>query len=325
MSNKELEVTNPMKELAGFLHADPEVLKSVLKKTVFKNCLADEEFMSAVMTANAYKLNPILKQIYAFATKGGGIIPVVSVDGWVQIVNSQANYDGMEQNENRDEKGNVISITTKMYHKDKKYPTSVTEYMSECKDEAKDPWKRWPIRMLNHKSYIQCARKAFGISGIYDEDEAARIAESIPVGKEEVEQPLEKKTVEKAKEVKKEKTTEVAAEVIETTAVEENKKTNKISMQALKKAANNTVGDIQAFVKDIKCFVTKSAKEYTVINAIDSYQGPIHEEIKIKIWGKHILNKGSEYLFGNVKVTEYVSKTDGTNKRDYIAESFIEE
>jgi len=32
--------------------------------------------------------------------------------------------------------------------------------------------------MLRHKALIQCARIAFGFSGIYDEDEAARIVET---------------------------------------------------------------------------------------------------------------------------------------------------
>jgi hypothetical protein len=40
-----------------------------------------------------------------------------------------------------------------------------------------DPWKQWPRRMLRHKAAIQCARVAFGISGVMEPDEAERFRE----------------------------------------------------------------------------------------------------------------------------------------------------
>ena len=51
----------------------------------------------------------------------------------------------------------------------------MTEYYSECV-RSTDPWKM-KHRMLRHKALIQAARYAFGFSGIYDEDEGAKIAE----------------------------------------------------------------------------------------------------------------------------------------------------
>ncbi|KAF1011203.1 MAG: hypothetical protein GAK29_04983 [Acinetobacter bereziniae] len=66
------------------------------------------------------------------------------------------------------------SCTCKIYRKDREHPTVVTEYLSECQGTS-EPWKKYPKRMLRHKALIQCARVAFGFSGIYDEDEAKRI------------------------------------------------------------------------------------------------------------------------------------------------------
>ena len=43
--------------------------------------------------------------------------------------------------------------------------------MEECYRQT-DTWKMKPRRMLQHKTAIQCARYAFGLSGIIDEDEA---------------------------------------------------------------------------------------------------------------------------------------------------------
>jgi len=50
--------------------------------------------------------------------------------------------------------------------------------MAECKRDGVGPWKSHPRRMLRHKALIQCARLAFGYTGIYDEDEAQRITEA---------------------------------------------------------------------------------------------------------------------------------------------------
>ncbi|MFK5282551.1 recombinase RecT, partial [Lacticaseibacillus paracasei] len=74
---------------------DPIKLMATLKATVFKNA-TDNELLALVVVANEYRLNPLTKEIYAFQAKGGGIVPVVSVDGWVSMVNDHPAMDGME-------------------------------------------------------------------------------------------------------------------------------------------------------------------------------------------------------------------------------------
>jgi len=165
-------------EMSRRLDVSAPTLEATLKATAFKECKTNEQFVSAVIVANTYRLNPILKEMYAFPSKGGAVIPIVSVDGWISLINRQADLDGMELIENRGDDGAVESITCKIYNKNRKIPTITTEYMSECCDNTKDTWKRWPIRMLRHKSLIQCARIAFGFSGIYDPDEGERIIQS---------------------------------------------------------------------------------------------------------------------------------------------------
>ena len=64
-----------------------------------------------------------------------------------------------------------------IYRKDRSHPVVVREYIDECSRD-KGPWQTHPKRMLRHKAFIQAARMAFGFSGIYDEDEAERIAEA---------------------------------------------------------------------------------------------------------------------------------------------------
>lgn len=156
--------------MAGKIHVDPAKLHATLKATVFKGA-SDEELLALVVVANTYGLNPMLKELYAFPAKGGGIVPVVSIDGWVSMVNGHPQMDGMEFEEHYSESGKLEAITCKLWRKDRNRPISVTEHLSECKRPT-DPWKM-EHRMLRHKAMMQCARYAFGFSGLTDEDEAA--------------------------------------------------------------------------------------------------------------------------------------------------------
>ena len=155
--------------MANRCNVDPAKLLQTLKSTVFKGA-SDDELLALVVVANEYKLNPLTKEIYAFPAKGGGIVPVVSIDGWVSMVNDHPQMDGMEFEEHVDDTGKLSSITCRLWRKDRNRPISVTEHLSECRRNT-DPWKM-EHRMLRHKALMQCARYAFGFSGVTDEDEA---------------------------------------------------------------------------------------------------------------------------------------------------------
>lgn len=180
---------NALEALACRLQVSKEALQQTLKKTAFQDCKTNEEFIACVIVANTYKLNPILKELYAFSAKGGAVVPIVSVDGWIKISRNHPDYDGVELIENKDQSGKVVSVTAKFYLKNVTHPVMVTEYMEECFQPSKEPWKKWPIRMLRHKAYIQGARVAFGFSGIYDEDEAERIVEATAAEVKAIEEP----------------------------------------------------------------------------------------------------------------------------------------
>lgn len=136
--------------------------------------LSKAEFAAFLLVSKEYGLNPLTKEIYAFPAKGGGIVPILSIDGWISLVNSHKQCNGFEFEFHDDSDGNLISCTCKMYRKDRERPIIVTEYFEECKRDT-EPW-RMKHRMLRHKALIQAARYAFGFSGIYDEDEGETIA-----------------------------------------------------------------------------------------------------------------------------------------------------
>ena len=147
----------------------------VLKDTCFKGEVTDAQMTALLVVADKYNLNPFLKEIYAFPAKGGGIIPIVSIDGWISIVNNHPMFDGVEF-VTTGQGSQPESIECIFFRKDRSHPTRITEYFSECV-RSSDPWKSHPKRMLRHKAYIQAARVAFGFGGIYDQDEAERILE----------------------------------------------------------------------------------------------------------------------------------------------------
>jgi hypothetical protein len=162
---------------------DRQMFERTMMATVIPGGKATPEQVAAVMlVADQYKLNPLTKEIYAFPAKGGGIVPVVGVDGWIKLMNDSPQADGVALVENFDEKGAFVSVTATIYRKDRTHPTVVTEYLAECM-RATEPWRQWPRRQLRHKALIQGTRIAFGFSGIHDPDEAERIVEAQAVSR----------------------------------------------------------------------------------------------------------------------------------------------
>ena len=164
----------------------PEVL-DILKATVFKTRDAvptDAQMTALLIVANQYGLNPWTKEIYAYPDKQNGIVPVVGVDGWARIINEHPQLDGIEfaySPETVDHRGKACHawIECLIYRKDRTRPIVVREYFAEVVRSLSysTPWDTHPNRMHRHKTLIQCARIAFGFAGIFDDDEAERIAE----------------------------------------------------------------------------------------------------------------------------------------------------
>lgn len=164
------ELIRDVANIAGM--TDANECAAVLAKSIIPNGAKPEEIVTFMAIAKQYRLNPITKEIYAFA-KGGGVQPIVSIDGWLKIINSHPQFNGMEFSDHLAADGSLQSVTCRIFRKDRDHPVEVTEYMSECRRDTA-PWNQWPSRMLRHKATIQAARYAFGFSGIVDPDEAER-------------------------------------------------------------------------------------------------------------------------------------------------------
>jgi hypothetical protein len=168
-----------MGSLAERYQMDPVKLLDTLRATCIKGNATNEQVQAFCIVAQKYGLDPFLKEIHAFAAQGGGIVPIVGIDGWSKIANSTGRMNGVSFA--FDGSGPDMSCTCTIYVKDRERPTEITEYLSECKRNT-PPWNQYPRRMLRHRAFIQCVRLAFGLGGIYDEDEARDVLRNAEAG-----------------------------------------------------------------------------------------------------------------------------------------------
>lgn len=132
---------------------------------------SNEQIAAFMAVCHEYDLNPFTREIFAFPTKGGGIQPVVSIDGRLKYINKQADYDGMDISmEMKEDKKTPYSCTVLIHRKGFGHATPVTEYYDEC-FRPTDPWKQMPRRMLRHKAIKEASRVVYGLT-VPDEDEA---------------------------------------------------------------------------------------------------------------------------------------------------------
>ena len=154
----------------------PDTFEATLRATVVPRNCTREEFVVFALVAKKYGLNPLLREIYAIPKKGGGIQPVVAVDGWYHLANDHPQYDGIEFEDLFDDNNKFTGVTCRVWRKDRSRPTVVTEWLSECRMNT-EPWQKWERRMTRHKAGIQGIRVALGFSGIVDPDEADRFTQ----------------------------------------------------------------------------------------------------------------------------------------------------
>lgn len=181
VSNVPAKAPSLLAKMAGRFSVDPAKMLTTLKATCFKGNVSDEQMMALLIVADQYGLNPWTKEIYAFPDKNNGIVPVVGVDGWIRIINSNPDYESMTFAEGPPSENNIPEwIQCTIHLRNRSAPMVIKEWFVECVRET-GPWKSHPRRMLRHKAMIQCARLALGFVGIYDPDEAERIANAIDI------------------------------------------------------------------------------------------------------------------------------------------------
>lgn len=162
-----------MRAMADRFGMETAAFEKTLMETVMPKNTSREAVAAFLLVANEHGLNPFTREIFAFEGQGGGVRPIVSIDGWIRLVNEHPKCNGFDLVDVFHPDGTLDHVEARFYRTDRQHPVIVREYLAECTRKT-EPWTRWPRRMLRHKAFIQGARYAFGFAGIEDEDEAER-------------------------------------------------------------------------------------------------------------------------------------------------------
>jgi len=139
---------------------------------------SEPDLIRLLLSAERLCLDPLNNEI--FAVQGGEdptspVLLVVSLGGWARILNADPAFDGLHFAESSALDDGVPEwIECTIHRKDRGVPTTVREYLCEVRGDQ-GAWLTHPRRMLRHKAMVQCARVCFGLVGIHDPDEAARV------------------------------------------------------------------------------------------------------------------------------------------------------
>lgn len=143
---------------------------STLRNTVAPG-LTDPEFVLFAEMCRATGLNPATKEIWAIKA-GGRLQLMTGINGFLKIANSHPQFDGMEVEFERDEKGQLVAATAKVYRKDRRFPSIATAYMAEYGKQT-PIWKQMPSIMLSKCAKSLAIREAFinELGGLYTAEE----------------------------------------------------------------------------------------------------------------------------------------------------------
>lgn len=209
-----------------------------------------EDIFTFLIQCKNLGLNPLLKQIYGFVSRGKLAI-VVSIEGWNAIANRSPQFDGCsfefgpvtvrdlsysKTSYNHGQKTNNM-VTVKrsvadwvkciVYRKDRTHPIVITTFFDEAYTGS-EPWATMPMQMLQNRAFVNSVRKAFNVSA-YSEDDRFINFENVPAPSST--EPMTANAVEIAE-------TESAEPVETAPALPEN---NSILGQVLPNAATSTV------------------------------------------------------------------------------------
>jgi len=141
---------------------------ALIKNIAAPKC-TDDEFKLLLYQARTYKLDPLLKQIWAVKytdSKPASIF--AGRDGFLAIAHRSGAFDGMESGFRKE--GMEVIGWAKVYRKDMSHPFCVEVNMKEY-NRNQGTWLTHGTTMIVKVAEAQALRKAFQISGIYSPDE----------------------------------------------------------------------------------------------------------------------------------------------------------
>ena len=167
--------------------------KKIIRSQFFPPNASDAEMQYCIGVAKAFNLNPILKQIYFVPRRSKvneqwieKIEPLAGRDSFLTLAHRSGKFDGIESKveiketpvlkDGKWSRENDLVATAIVYKKgsDRPFIVSVNyrEYVQKtAKGDITQFWRDKPETMLKKVAESQVLRKAFNITGLYDESE----------------------------------------------------------------------------------------------------------------------------------------------------------
>lgn len=162
---------------------DPQEVYNIIATTVMPGKSSYEQLGAFCLVASTYHLNPLVREIFAFPNKQGGITPMVSIDGWLKLLNNNPDFDGLEHVYGKDDDDSWVEC--RIFSKSRpNHPTVAREFLSENMMKSSPVWQQRPKRMLKHRATIQAIRYFGGYSGLADMEEMQEMRDVTPKAKE---------------------------------------------------------------------------------------------------------------------------------------------
>lgn len=172
-----VETTKTLAEVVGHTGMDHSALITLVLRQAGLDLSPEgiTDGLHFLALCNQYKLNPLTKEIYAFR-QAGKLSPIVGIDGWLALANRHPAFKGHKVEFQHDEKGALVSCTVTIKRADREWDFVHTEWLAEAQRPT-GPWKSQPHRMLQNRTEAQAIRRAFGIGGIYlNQEEAGAVS-----------------------------------------------------------------------------------------------------------------------------------------------------
>jgi hypothetical protein len=183
---------------------EPKSLNAAIRQVIFPpqdrkgNAPTDAQVLVYLSVCHHNGLDPFSGMCWPFPMRDGGFKPVTSIDGWLFIQNNDPQFDGYDYDEKLQDNGEPIYGEIKIFRKDRSKPTVHREYFKEAYRDT-EPWKKQPHRMLENRTTVQGIRRAFGVKGMMDAEEAER-GEEVNITAQSIE--MERTTAEKTTDLK---------------------------------------------------------------------------------------------------------------------------
>lgn len=161
-----------VKDLAANAGLEPANFYAAVKRQSGCNGATDEDFAALLMTAQAYDLNPVMRELWLLDTGRGRIRAVISHDGYFKIMVRHPDYLNHTYITGEDSFGvyGEVSIFTKAATAAGLPPYTHREYLKEVQKRS-GPWQTHTMRMLRGRTISQGVRHRFAIAAP-DPDEA---------------------------------------------------------------------------------------------------------------------------------------------------------